>query len=101
MKRKVSFTKSSRRDIKSIVDYIRQDKPIAAEKFKNTLLQKARSLTLFSERGRMLAYGKAKDKAVYRELMIGDYRMIYKIKNETVFIMRVIHGHQSTKYVLN
>lgn len=95
MKRRIELTKVFLKDIKLVVCYIRKDKPIAAEKFKKIILRKARSLNHFSERGKIVSEINAEGNNVYREIIIGNYRMIYKVLKEKIIIMRFIHGSRN------
>lgn len=99
MKRKVIISSLFSKDVRGTVDYIRRDKPIAAQKFKGLIKNKVRSLILMAERGRIVPETiNYKNSVCYREIIIGNYRLIYRMTKESVFVLRLIHGHQNISF---
>lgn len=76
---KVSWSPLALDKLYAIAEFIALDNPSAAEHWVNSLFDKAESLGAFPEMGRILPELK---QASYRELIIGNYRLIYKITNE-------------------
>jgi plasmid stabilization system protein ParE len=74
-----------------IVDYIAQDKPLAAQKWIETLFSKVESLELSPEIGRIVP--EIGDKQ-FRELIYQNYRVIYKIDHNQISILTIRHGAQ-------
>jgi len=54
----------------------------------------ARSLTTFSERGRIVP--EANDPTI-RELFLVNYRLLYQVRPEVVYVLAIIHGARDLK----
>ena len=74
-----------------IADYIAQDKPSAAEKWIDTVFSKVEQLKSSPEIGRIVP--EINDSQI-RELIYGNYRIIYRIEKERVSILTIRHGSQ-------
>lgn len=86
---KVDWTENAWNDLEKIADYIALDSPHYAAGFVSEVNDAAESLRQFAERGRRVP--EISDSAI-RELLIGNYRLIYQIKNQHVLILTFIHG---------
>ena len=74
-----------------IFDYIAQDKPSAAEKWINTVFSKVEQLKSSPEIGRIVP--EIFDNQ-FRELIYGNYRIIYRIEKKQISILTIRHGRQ-------
>jgi plasmid stabilization system protein ParE len=74
-----------------ISDYIAQDKPTAAEKWINTVFSKVAQLKFSPEIGRIVPEIRNNQ---FRELIYGNYRIIYRIEQEKISILTIRHGKQ-------
>jgi toxin ParE1/3/4 len=74
-----------------IAEYISRDNPIAAEKWVNTVFSKVEQLKSFPESGRIVAEINSKD---FRELIYGNYRIIYRVEKTQISILTIRHGKQ-------
>ncbi len=74
-----------------IGQYIAQDNPTAAEKWIQTIFEKVGQLEFMPEGGRVVPEIGRKD---FRELLYGNYRIIYKVGDEQVSVLTVRHGRQ-------
>lgn len=74
-----------------IANYIARDKPSAAEKWINTVFSKVEQLKSSLEIGRIVP--EISD-SQFRELIYGNYRIIYRIENKQVSILTIRHGKQ-------
>ncbi len=74
-----------------IANYIARDKPSAAEKWINTVFSKVEQLKSSPEIGRIVP--EISD-SQFRELIYGNYRIIYRIENKQVSILTIRHGKQ-------
>ena len=74
-----------------IAEYIAQDKPSAAEKWINTVFSKVEQMQSSPEIGRVVPEIKNDQ---FRELIYGNYRIIYRIEKEQVSILTIRHGKQ-------
>ena len=74
-----------------IADYIAQDKPSAAEKWIDTVFSKVEQLKSSPEIGRILP---EINNSQFRELIYGNYRIIYRIETKQISILTIRHGRQ-------
>ena len=74
-----------------IVDYIAQDKPLAAEKWIQAVFSKVEQLRLHPEMDRIVP--EIRDR-LFRELIYGNYRIIYHIETKQISILTIRHGKQ-------
>ena len=74
-----------------IADYIAQDKPSAAEKWLENVFSKVEQLKSFPEMGRIVPELGRKQ---IRELIYGNYRIIYGLENKRILILTIRHGKQ-------
>jgi plasmid stabilization system protein ParE len=74
-----------------IADYIAKDKPSAAEKWINSLFSKVNQLKLSAGIGRIVPEIKNNQ---FRELIYGNYRIIYHIEKKQISILTIRHGKQ-------
>lgn len=89
MGHKVEWTRSALADVGCAVEYIQRDSPVYAQHFKRQLAAVVDTLQQFPERGRGVPELEYAD---VRELIFGSYRVIYVIRDETVFIAAFLHG---------
>lgn len=74
-----------------IAEYIAQDKPSAAEKWINTVFSKVEQLQSSPEIGRVVPEIRNDQ---FRELIYGNYRIIYRIEKKQISILTIRHGKQ-------
>ncbi len=74
-----------------IAEYIAQDKPSAAEKWINTVFLKVEQLKSSPEIGRVVPEIRNDQ---FRELVYGNYRIIYRIEKKQISILTIRHGKQ-------
>ena len=77
--------------VSEIAKYIAQDKPTAAEKWVDKIFNIVERLTELPESGRVVP--EINNKA-FREIISGNYRIIYKIEKTSILILTVRHGKQ-------
>jgi len=77
--------------VSEISSYIAQDKPSAAERWIRTVFSKVEHLKYSPEIGRIVPeIGNSQ----FRELLFGNYRIIYRIEPEQISVLTVRHGMQ-------
>ncbi|MBT8363404.1 MAG: type II toxin-antitoxin system RelE/ParE family toxin [Deltaproteobacteria bacterium] len=88
---KVILTQLAQKDLEQIYYYIAADSIKNASHFVLELEKKIYSLDTFPERQPLITENEffATD---YRHLIYKKYRIIYRISEKAVFILRVIHG---------
>jgi plasmid stabilization system protein ParE len=89
--RAVEWAGRAKSDLRLAVEYIRKESPEGAKAFLGQVFQATRSLSTFSERGRVVP--DLNDPAV-RQVLVGRYRVLYEVHPEAVWIMRVLHTSQ-------
>lgn len=89
MARPVAWTETAWRDLERVADYIAADSPGYAAAFVRRIRDGAGSLDELAERGRVVP---ELEEPAIRELVIGSYRLIFEVTEETVFILGLIHG---------
>jgi plasmid stabilization system protein ParE len=77
--------------VAEIAGYIAQDKPAAAEKWIKTVFSKVAQLKTAPVIGRIVPEI-ANDQ--FRELIYGNYRIIYRIEAQHIAILTIRHGKQ-------
>jgi len=86
----VRWSPEAAADFASIVEYIRKENPSAAERVARKIYADVAALASFPNQGRP---GKTKGT---RELVFSPlpYVVVYRVKDEAVEIVRVLHGAQ-------
>ena len=74
-----------------IAEYIALDKPSAADKWITTLFSKVEQLVSSPKIGRVIP--EIGDEQ-FRELIYGNYRIIYRVEKRQVSILTIRHGKQ-------
>jgi toxin ParE1/3/4 len=74
-----------------IAEYISRDNPTASEKWVDTVFHKVEQLKSFPESGRIVPEINSKD---FRELIYGNYRIVYRLEKTQISILTIRHGKQ-------
>jgi toxin ParE1/3/4 len=88
---KVLVTRHAEEDIVSIWHYIASDSKERANLFIAEIEERLPTLRNFPGRCPVIAESELLG-IEYRQMIIGNYRIILRIERETVFIMRIVHG---------
>ena len=91
MARKVIWADAAVADLDAAADYISNDSPAYAASFVLKALKAAQSLGELSERGRLVPEFTKED---IREIFVFNYRLIYRIEENRVSILALIHGRR-------
>ena len=89
MAREVAWTEVAGDDLQEIAEYIARDSMMYAATFVEDVRAASRSLDEMAERGRIVPEFGLSD---IRELILGNFRLVYQVTIRTVFILRIIHG---------
>lgn len=73
----------------SIAAYISKDSPAAARRLVERIFHRVEQLAMFPLSGGLIAED---DRGIYREVIQGNYRIIYRPAGNEVFIVAVYHG---------
>jgi plasmid stabilization system protein ParE len=87
----IRWTEQAYGDLHGIREHISQDDPRAASSFTKALAVSAEKLVDFPLLGRKLP---ETDREDIRELLFGEYRIIYRVDAGEIWILTVIHGRR-------
>ncbi len=87
----VRTTRASEVDILEARDYISSDSPRAALTWVEEISRALESLGRFPHRGAVIPEAEDLGREL-RHLVLGQYRLIYRLEGSTVWVLRVVHG---------
>lgn len=88
---KVVWTEQSLERLQEIEDYISRGSPDTAIRFVTRLVERGNALSRFPRSGRRVPELEADD---LREVIEGDYRIVYRASAHRVEILTVFEGHR-------
>ena len=91
---KLFWTETAKRDLIAIRQYISADNPTAAKKWVDRLRQRVRNSLQAPLAGRMVPELARED---IRELIEGNYRIVYQVLDDRIVVLTVFEGHQLLK----
>ena len=74
-----------------IAEYISFDNPTAARNWIDTIFEKVKTLETSSKIGRIVPKIERKE---IREIIYGNYRIIYRIEKSSISVLTIRHGKQ-------
>jgi len=86
---KIEWTQPALLDLESIRDYIRRDSEYYAARFTEKIIEAVEGLENFPEMGRSVP--EADDENI-RELLLYNYRIIYRFETDSILVLSIIHG---------
>ena len=86
---RVLWTDPAIDDLQAIRDYIARDSELYADDFIVGILSATERLESFPELGRVTPEAGA---SIIREIIFGNYRIIYRVHQDMIQILTVIHG---------
>jgi addiction module RelE/StbE family toxin len=86
---KLRWSQDALRDLIAIREYVQEEAPSRADTLVRELIASAQRLKEFPHSGR--AVPEYDDHDRYRELIVGSYRIIYRLESSTVDILTVFH----------
>ncbi|MDH3527243.1 MAG: type II toxin-antitoxin system RelE/ParE family toxin [Gammaproteobacteria bacterium] len=89
MDRRVGWSPEALDDVEAIAEYIARDSSAYAAAVVHRIIEASRKLAAFPEIGRIVP--ELGDESV-RELFVYSYRLIYRIKTDTVLVVAAVHG---------
>jgi toxin ParE1/3/4 len=91
---KVIWTEFAVEDLRSIHTYISQDSKVYADRFIEKIISRVGQLETYPQSGRVVPEFHID---TLRELIEGNYRIIYKINSESIGVVRVHHSARQLK----
>ena len=86
---RVHWTPTAIEHLLAIYEYIAQDSPTYARRLVDRLTRRSEQIGIFPRSGRMVPEYHRED---VRELIEKPYRIIYRVKEEQVDVLAVVHG---------
>jgi plasmid stabilization system protein ParE len=87
-------------DLKNIIEYIADDSLPKTLKILQSVKQRASSLNILPERGRIVPELRDQGILQYRELVISPWRILYRISKMNVFVLSVLDSRQNIEDIL-
>ena len=85
----IRWTQQASDDLEAITEFIANDSEFYAQLFAIDVLEAIDRLVDFPESGRIVPEA---DNLIIREIILGNYRIVYRFRKETVEILTVYHG---------
>ena len=89
MAREVVWAETAFSDLSSIAEYIARDSGHYAAAFVREVMDASRTLAEFAERGQRVPEFQDEN---LREFLIRSYRLLYRIEDQRVLVLGVVHG---------
>ncbi|MGL4599185.1 MAG: type II toxin-antitoxin system RelE/ParE family toxin [Bacteroidia bacterium] len=90
----IIWSNRSQNDLFAIYEFIAKDSPFYATRWINYLIESVEVLEEFPLSGRIVP---EKNTKTIRELIIGNYRIFYKVTTKRIYILRIHHGSSKIK----
>jgi len=97
---KLKWTTNAKDDLLNIVAYIKKDSPSIANDMYQKIRKKAYSSNFFPLKGRVVPELQKEGITLYREVIASPWRIIYKVGNDTVYIMAILDSRQNIEELL-
>ena len=86
----VYFLPSAENDLDKIINYYKELSPKTAFEYYRHIIARTTQLERFPESGRIVPELLDENIKTYRELIYKHYRIIYRIDNKKVFVVRIL-----------
>jgi plasmid stabilization system protein ParE len=85
---KILWSEKAREQVREIVEFIAEDRPLAAERILEDLLERVQLLTEFPEQG--TTWG-APSRPDLRSIISDSYRIVYRFRSEEIAVLSIRH----------
>jgi toxin ParE1/3/4 len=96
----VWWSETAENDLVSIIEHIARENPLQASKIFGEIKKRAESLNAFPDRGRMVPELQNQGITLYRELIIGPWRVMYRVSEDSVYVLSVLDSRQNVEDIL-
>ncbi|HCS77806.1 MAG TPA: plasmid stabilization protein [Syntrophaceae bacterium] len=96
----VWWSETAENDLVSILEYVAGENPLHARKIFGEIKKRAESLNAFPDRGRMVPELQNQGITLYRELIIGPWRVMYRVSEDSVYVLSVLDSRQNVEDIL-
>lgn len=102
MKRRkpVAWATIAEKDLAAVLDFVARVSPAGAARLLLRLEQKASSLETPPSHGRIVSELLTIQVREYRELLIGPYRLVYRVESTRVVVLGVFDGRRNLEDIL-
>jgi len=95
----LSWSETSKNDLKNIYDYISRDSEFYAKTFVQKIQEEVNTLKTHKKLGRIIPEYNLEE---LRELIFQNYRIIYKLEDTKIFIVTIFHSARDlSKYKIS
>ncbi len=91
MSHRIFWTRQSREDLRAVHQYIARGAPATASAYVRKLRNSVKRLGLFPFSGEVVA---ELGREEIREILQGNYRLIYRVSDNRVDVLTIFHGSQ-------
>lgn len=91
---KIVWSKHALKDLNAIYEFIREDSELYAKRFTEKIINRISQLEAFPELGRVVP--EFEDETI-RELIEGNYRIVYQVRQKSIIIVRIHHAARQLK----
>ena len=97
----IKWTIQAADDLESIVNFISSDSVHYAKLLASDIIEAIERLALFPESGRIVPEFTIREIREIREILFGNYRIIYRYKKEIIEILTIYHSSRllDPKYI--
>lgn len=88
------WAESAVRDLEKTCDYIAEDSEVYAKVFARRIIDALEATATFPYSGRLVPEMKNE---MIREKILASYRLIYRVKEESIEVVRIIHSAKNFK----
>ncbi len=96
----VWWSETAENDLVSIIEYIARENTHQARKIFDEIKKRAESLNAFPDRGRMVPELQDQGITLYRELIIEPWRVMYRVSEDSVYVVSVLDSRQNVEDIL-
>lgn len=96
----VWWSETADNDLVSIIEYITRENPLQARKIFGEIKKRAESFNAYPDRGRMVPELQNQGITLYRELIIGPWRIMYRVSEDSVYVLSVLDSRQNVEDIL-
>jgi len=83
------WTENAIDDFERLIEYIAQDAPLAARRFAQKMISR---IELLQQHPNLGGYVAEDDTRTYREVLQGNYRVIYRSEKNDVYLVAIHHS---------
>lgn len=91
----IFWTEPALADLLAVKDYIKRDSEFFSKRFVESVVEAVENIQMFPKMGRKVPEN---DDESLREILYQNYRIIYKLGKDDIFILAVIHQAKELFY---